>query len=198
MRDYIHVTDLANAHVVALDYLMQGGASDVFNCGYGRGYSVNEVIEAAKRITSIEFPVEYGDRRAGDPAVLELAVPGVSGKRFVLLVGIESEKLLVDPPIAGRKSLSFSELEKYWSGRGYILWKDPLNLSRRISPGAKGDHVKRLQGLLRETGTYRGPVTGIYDRDTLSAVKKFQSSESRDDGIVGAQIDGLVSFNWSV
>ena len=70
MRDYIHVTDLADAHVVALDYLMQGGASDVFNCGYGHGYSVKEVITAAKSVTATEFPVDYGDRRAGDPAVL--------------------------------------------------------------------------------------------------------------------------------
>ena len=122
------------------------------------------------------------------PVVLELAVPGVSGKRFVLLVGIENEKLLVDPPIAGRKSLSFSELEKYWSGRGYLLWKDPLNLPRRILPGAKGDHVRRLQDLLREAGTYRSRLTGVYDSDTLSAVKQFQSSRGiEQDGIVGAE-----------
>jgi len=122
------------------------------------------------------------------PAVLELAIPGISGKRFVLLAGIENEKLLVDPPIAGGKSLSFGELEKYWSGHGYLLWKDPLNLPTRISSGAKGDHIRRLQDLLREAGTYRGPLTGIYDRNTLSAVKEFQSSRGiEEDGIVGAQ-----------
>ena len=122
------------------------------------------------------------------PAVLELAIPGISGKRFVLLAGIENEKLLVDPPIAGGKSLSFGELEKYWSGRGYLLWKDPLNLPTRISSGAKGDHIKRLQDLLREAGTYQGPLTGIYDKDTVSAVKEFQSSRGiEEDGIVGAQ-----------
>jgi general secretion pathway protein A len=126
--------------------------------------------------------------RIGYPAVLELAMPGVSGKRFVLLVGIENEKLLVDPPIAGRKSLSFGELEKYWSGYGHLLWKDSLNFPTRMSPGAKGDYIKRLQDLLRETGTYRGPSTGIYDKDTLLAVKEFQSSRGIDqDGIVGAQ-----------
>jgi general secretion pathway protein A len=122
------------------------------------------------------------------PAVLELAMSGVSGKRFVLLVGIENEKLLVDPPIAGRKSLSFGELEKYWSGYGYLLWKDSLNFPTRMSPGAKGDHIKRLQDLLREARSYRGPSTGIYDKDTLLAVKEFQSSRGIDqDGIVGAQ-----------
>jgi general secretion pathway protein A len=122
------------------------------------------------------------------PAVLELDMPGVSGKRFVLLVGIENEKLLVDPPIAGRKSLSFNELEKVWSGYGYLLWKDSLNFPTRMSPGAKGDHIKRLQGLLREAGSYRGPSTGLYDKDTVLAVKEFQSARGIDqDGIVGAQ-----------
>jgi general secretion pathway protein A len=122
------------------------------------------------------------------PSVLELAMPGVSGKRFVLLVGIENEKLLVDLPIAGRKALSFGELEKSWSGYGYLLWKDSLNFPTRMSPGTKGDQIKRLQDLLREAGSYRGPSTGIYDKDTLSAVKEFQLSRGIDqDGIVGAQ-----------
>jgi general secretion pathway protein A len=122
------------------------------------------------------------------PAVLELVMPDVSGKRFVLLAGIENEKILVDPPIAGRKSLFFGELEEYWSGYGYLLWKNPLNFPTSISSGAKGDYIKRLQGLLREAGAYRGPVTGIYDRNTLLAVKKFQSSMGiEQDGIVGVQ-----------
>ena len=80
------------------------------------------------------------------PAVLELTLPGVPGKRFVSLVGMENEQLLVDPPIADRRSLSFIEIEKHWSGQGFLLWKDPLNLPTSISPGAKGGHIKRLQG----------------------------------------------------
>ncbi|WP_297455326.1 UDP-glucose 4-epimerase GalE [Persephonella sp.] len=70
IRDYIHVEDLANAHIVALEYLLNGGESDVFNCGYGHGYSVREVVETAKKVTGIDFPVEETDRRPGDPAVL--------------------------------------------------------------------------------------------------------------------------------
>ncbi|WP_029522928.1 UDP-glucose 4-epimerase GalE [Persephonella sp. KM09-Lau-8] len=70
IRDYIHVEDLANAHIVALEYLLNGGESDVFNCGYGHGYSVREVVEAAKKVTGIDFPVEETDRRPGDPAIL--------------------------------------------------------------------------------------------------------------------------------
>ena len=70
IRDYIHVTDLAEAHVAALAYLRGGGASDVFNCGYGRGYSVLEVIAAVKRACGQDFPVRHAPRRPGDPAAL--------------------------------------------------------------------------------------------------------------------------------
>ena len=70
IRDYIHVVDLADAHLVALKYLEEGGESDVFNCGYGRGYSVREVVEAVKRVTGVDFPVEEAPRRPGDPPEL--------------------------------------------------------------------------------------------------------------------------------
>jgi UDP-glucose 4-epimerase len=70
IRDYIHVDDLAQAHLKALDYLIREKKSDVMNCGYGHGFSVKEVVDAAKRVTKIDFPVEETDRRAGDPAEL--------------------------------------------------------------------------------------------------------------------------------
>jgi len=70
IRDYIHVDDLAEAHVQALDHLFGTGQSDVMNCGYGSGYSVREVVETAKRVTGIDFPVEETGRRAGDPPAL--------------------------------------------------------------------------------------------------------------------------------
>ncbi len=70
VRDYIHVSDLAMAHLNALTYLMDTGKSDVMNCGYGHGFSVREVVEAAKKITGINFPVEDAPRRAGDPPAL--------------------------------------------------------------------------------------------------------------------------------
>ncbi len=70
IRDYIHVSDLAAAHGLALDYLRRGGKSDVFNCGYSHGFSVLEVIEAVKRATGVDFPVNDADRRAGDPPAL--------------------------------------------------------------------------------------------------------------------------------
>lgn len=70
IRDYIHVDDLADAHVLALEYLMDGNDSDVMNCGYGHGFSVREVVAAAKRVTGIDFPVLETDRRAGDTPAL--------------------------------------------------------------------------------------------------------------------------------
>lgn len=68
IRDYIHVSDLARAHSAALAYLRRGGANATFNCGYGRGYSVLEVIEAVKRVSGRSLPVTFGARRPGDPA----------------------------------------------------------------------------------------------------------------------------------
>ena len=68
IRDYIHVADLVRAHSDALAHLRRGGASDTFNCGYGHGYSVLEVIEAVKRASGRDFAVRLAARRAGDPA----------------------------------------------------------------------------------------------------------------------------------
>ena len=70
VRDYIHVTDLADAHVLAMNYLANGGQSQYFNLGSGKGFSVKEIVEAAKKVTGIDFSVEYGTRRAGDPGTL--------------------------------------------------------------------------------------------------------------------------------
>jgi UDP-glucose 4-epimerase len=70
VRDYIHVEDLADIHVLGLDYLNKGGKTDVFNCGYGHGYSVREVIQTVKKVTGVDFKVEEKGRRAGDPASL--------------------------------------------------------------------------------------------------------------------------------
>jgi len=70
IRDFIHVTDLAAAHTAALRYLRGGGASLTLNCGYGRGASVREVIAAVKRASGVDFKVEEGLRRTGDPASL--------------------------------------------------------------------------------------------------------------------------------
>jgi UDP-glucose 4-epimerase len=73
VRDYIHVMDLARAHSAALAYLRKGGTSDIFNCGYSRGYSVSQVIDAVKRVSGVDFEVRLAPRRAGDPAAIVAA-----------------------------------------------------------------------------------------------------------------------------
>lgn len=70
IRDYIHVEDLAAAHVLALRYLLEGGDSAVVNCGYGHGFSVREVVQTVQRISGVAFAVEDAGRRPGDPARL--------------------------------------------------------------------------------------------------------------------------------
>ncbi len=74
IRDYIHVEDLATAHIDSLRYLEDGGNSEVFNCGYGEGYSVRQVVERVKAISGVDFPVISGERRAGDPACVTASV----------------------------------------------------------------------------------------------------------------------------
>ena len=70
IRDYIHVMDLASAHYKALEYLRKGNESNIFNLGNGNGYSVKEVIDVARSVTSHEIPAKLEERRSGDPAVL--------------------------------------------------------------------------------------------------------------------------------
>ncbi|GAA3585346.1 UDP-glucose 4-epimerase GalE [Marinobacter xestospongiae] len=70
VRDYIHVEDLARAHVMALDHMAAGGESDVLNCGYGRGFTVREVIDVVRQQAGCDFPVAESPRRAGDPGAL--------------------------------------------------------------------------------------------------------------------------------
>lgn len=70
IRDYIHVTDLAKAHVLSLQHLEQGQASGIYNCGYGHGYSVREIVRAVQEVSKVDFSVIESPRRAGDPPIL--------------------------------------------------------------------------------------------------------------------------------
>jgi UDP-glucose 4-epimerase len=70
IRDYVHVEDLASAHLAAIDHLLQGHSSVTLNVGYGVGHSVREVIETTRRVTGINFATVDAPRRLGDPAML--------------------------------------------------------------------------------------------------------------------------------
>jgi len=81
LRDYIHVSDLIAAHLDALTHLCKGGESGIFNCGYGKGYSVLDVIKSVERVNGAPLDVKYGPRREGDPAAI---VAGAERVRAVL------------------------------------------------------------------------------------------------------------------
>jgi UDP-glucose 4-epimerase len=108
VRDYIHVSDLADAHIRALEYLRNGGESATLNCGYGHGYSVREVIDAVNRINGRPIPVEEMPRRAGDPPQLVAAVekihqvlpwkPRYDDLEFIVKTSLEWEKKLLRQP----------------------------------------------------------------------------------------------------
>jgi UDP-glucose 4-epimerase len=70
IRDYVHVEDLIDAHILSLGYLQNGGESDIFNLGSNQGFSVKEIVEASRIVTGHDIPVLIGDKRAGDPAIL--------------------------------------------------------------------------------------------------------------------------------
>lgn len=108
VRDYIHVSDLADAHIRALEYLRQGGESTTLNCGYGHGYSVREVIDAVNRVNGQPIAVEEHPRRAGDPPELVAAVdkihqvlpwtPRFDDLDFIVKTSLEWERKLLDQP----------------------------------------------------------------------------------------------------
>jgi UDP-glucose 4-epimerase len=70
IRDYIHVEDLASAHLKALEYLIENKQSNIFNCGYGHGFSVKEVLDTMRKVSGTDFIAQMKERRAGDPAIL--------------------------------------------------------------------------------------------------------------------------------
>jgi UDP-glucose 4-epimerase len=104
IRDYIHVSDLARAHLDALRYLRAGGKSEVLNCGYGTGFSVLEVIASVKRVSQRDFPVRVGPRRAGDPAAL-VAQSGRIGEVFGWKPELDHLDTIVGHALAWEKQL---------------------------------------------------------------------------------------------
>ncbi|MGV3465831.1 MAG: UDP-glucose 4-epimerase GalE [Heyndrickxia sp.] len=91
VRDYIHVEDLIDAHLLALSYLQNGGKSDVFNLGSNQGFSVKEIIETARKVTGIDIPAVIGERRAGDPSKLI-----ASSSKAKEILGWDPQRTLID------------------------------------------------------------------------------------------------------
>jgi general secretion pathway protein A len=125
--------------------------------------------------------------RMNYPAILEFTLPGIAGKRYLALTGVEQGKFLIAPALAGRNSLSSAELESFWSGSAYLPWKNFHNIPPMVVPGTKGTEAARLQQLLQDARFYKGGVTGILDRETVAAVREFQTAHGiATDGKAGA------------
>ncbi len=126
--------------------------------------------------------------RMGSPAMLEMTTPGKGEKRFLAVLGTVKDDLLVSLSSGGEKTVSFSEMEKFWSGQGVLLWKDPLNILDKVWPGSKGPAVRSLQKLLKDAGVYERTPNGNYDSDTVASIKEFQAAMGiQQDGIAGSQ-----------
>jgi UDP-glucose 4-epimerase len=116
IRDYIHVSDLVGAHIAALNYLRDGGASAIMNCGYGHGYSVREVVDAVKRVSGIDFRVEMRPRRAGDPAAIVADVQAI--KRILSWRPLHDDlQTIVRHALAWEKKLVAQKLQ----GSGQVI-----------------------------------------------------------------------------
>lgn len=113
LRDYIHVEDLATAHLDALTYLRDDGDSDTFNCGYGHGYSVREVLDAVERAAGAPLPVEEAPRRAGDPPELVAVADRI---RQVLGWQPQHDDLdrIVTTSLAWERKIAARDPDAYW------------------------------------------------------------------------------------
>jgi general secretion pathway protein A len=126
--------------------------------------------------------------RMNVPVLLELTLPGVQGKRYLALTGAENDRYFIAPVIHGRHFITGSELDRVWSGRSYLLWKNYLNIPPGLKNGTAGEATGRLQSLLKQAGVYHGSLTGAFDQATVAAIKSFQVDRGIEpDGLAGNQ-----------
>ena len=124
-------------------------------------------------------------QRLNTPAILELKVPG-SGTRYLAVTGITKDRITTLPALPGKAQLTRKELEKRWSGRGYILWKNHLNIPQSLSPGSADVAVIRLQTLLTGAGFISGELSGRFDDATRKALTAYQRARGlKADGKPG-------------
>jgi len=114
--------------------------------------------------------------RLDSPALLVISAKEGKADFLLALTGVRDGNLLVSPPLLGRTVFSMSEFPPLWSGRAYILWRNPEEIPLALTRGSRGAKVKKLQGLLRTAGFRDLKVNGVYDGATVKAVKGFQSS----------------------
>ncbi|MEE8094156.1 MAG: GDP-mannose 4,6-dehydratase, partial [Gammaproteobacteria bacterium] len=114
LRDYIHVEDLATAHLNALDYLRDAGRPATLNCGYGHGYSVREVLQAVEKANGEPLPIKEEPRRAGDPPIL-IAV----AEKITQVLGWQPKfddlDTIVKTSLAWERKIAAKDPSAYWA-----------------------------------------------------------------------------------
>lgn len=124
--------------------------------------------------------------RLDSPALMVISAKEGKGGFLVALAGTRNGNLLVSPPLLGRTAFSRSEFPALWSGRAYILWRNPENIPLAFGPGAKGPKVKKLQYLIQKAGFADLKASGFYDEATSKAIRGFQVSRGvRETGVIG-------------
>ncbi len=120
------------------------------------------------------------------PVLLEFVLPGVPGRRYLAMTGLDSTHVSVYPPIAGQSLLSRNEIEALYSGKAYFVWKNYLDISYYSSIGTSASDVREIQSMLKEAGSNDLELSGVYDYRTIEAVTRFQAEKGiAQDGRVG-------------
>ena len=146
---------------------------------FGRGRGLDTYSYTGSLATALRF---------GIPMVLEVALPDNQDRRYFSVSAGNGGTVLITPPLAGVTSATGAEVEQLWKGQAYLFWNNYLEIPPHLKPGGKGEPIKRLQGLLRASGTYRGALTGIMDRTTMTAIRQFQQAHGIEEtGIAGKQ-----------
>ncbi len=128
------------------------------------------------------------------PVLLELALPGVSGLRYLAVIGRNAEWFYVTPAPAGRNRFSERELRELWTGSAWLLWRNHHDLPYLAKPGEERPQVVELQAKLAAAGFFSGPLSGVYDSKTIAAVVALQARRGIiQDGRVGPQTLLLLS-----
>jgi general secretion pathway protein A len=136
------------------------------------GFSLTPMHASLQKLQSLDLP-----------AILELQLPG-TGTRYLALTGFKGEQLIISPSLPNGLLLSRTELNRYWKGQAYLLWRNHQKIPSTLADQTAGAEVIKLQVLLAGAGVLGGELSGIYDDATKSALKSFQKSHSlKADGL---------------
>jgi general secretion pathway protein A len=148
-----------------------------------------EQLARERSLQLFRFSGNLGQLRRMDlPAILEVTQTRGSGRRYIAVTGLDSDRVMISPSILGRNELANSELESIWGGRGYILWRNYDAIPLLATGGTKGVGIEKLQQMLKDLALLHQEPTGSMDRPTVAAVRSFQQSQGvMADGQVGGQ-----------